>query len=267
MRGSWSDVDVATWSPAATGAATAMVILTTLMGARVWAVLNDGPANQARGAYYSALIGKYIPGGVFQAIGQVGYATQTGATVRSAAKTLALSMVTTGAAGLILAGSASLVTAFNPPVRFASAVSAAVGLVLLKRTVLDRLGRGVLTVFRRQPTADWLPPHNKVISSAAWALGGLALLAVSFAVVARQIEPSIPVMATISAFAVAWLVGFIAIPFPAGIGIREAVLVGLLAQSAPAAAVIAMSLAHRLVTIAAEIVVYLVSRHRTLKPI
>jgi uncharacterized membrane protein YbhN (UPF0104 family) len=60
-------------------------------------------------------------------------------------------------------------------------------------------------------------------------------------------------ISAIFAFAAAWTVGFVALPFPSGIGVREAALVGLLGL--PSEFVVAASVAHRLVTIVGEIAV------------
>ena len=51
-------------------------------------------------------------------------------------------------------------------------------------------------------------------------------------------------------FSVAWLAGFVAIPVPAGLGVREAILVLILA--APTPSVVVASIVHRLVLMCAE---------------
>jgi uncharacterized membrane protein YbhN (UPF0104 family) len=55
----------------------------------------------------------------------------------------------------------------------------------------------------------------------------------------------------ISSFTLGWLAGFLALPIPAGIGVREAALVGL--SSAGAEPVLTASIVVRLVTAAAEV--------------
>ena len=68
-------------------------------------------------------------------------------------------------------------------------------------------------------------------------------------------EPTIAV----SAFGAAWTIGFLAVPFPAGVGVREAVLIALVGRTTGAGAVIAASVAHRVVTIIGEFVFIVVS--------
>jgi uncharacterized membrane protein YbhN (UPF0104 family) len=66
----------------------------------------------------------------------------------------------------------------------------------------------------------------------------------------------------VPAFAVAWTTGFLAVPFPSGIGIREGVLIAATGSPSGAASVIAASIVHRLVTMVGEIVMILFSRRR-----
>ena len=67
--------------------------------------------------------------------------------------------------------------------------------------------------------------------------------------------------AATSAFAVAWVIGFLVLPVPSGLGIREAILYTVL-PGVPAGAVLASSLAHRLTTFIAEIILTAFSQVR-----
>ena len=60
-------------------------------------------------------------------------------------------------------------------------------------------------------------------------------------------------------FIAAWVIGFLVIPIPSGVGIREAVLVAIV-PGATAAPLLAASLAQRLVAIAAELLAVVVNR-------
>ena len=72
--------------------------------------------------------------------------------------------------------------------------------------------------------------------------------------------------AAVPAFALAWTVGFLAVPIPAGLGIREAVLIAVISRPGGAALVIAASVAHRLVAIISEAVMIVISRVRGRRP-
>jgi uncharacterized membrane protein YbhN (UPF0104 family) len=59
-----------------------------------------------------------------------------------------------------------------------------------------------------------------------------------------------------SAFVVAFTAGFLALPVPSGLGVREAILVGLLRPVAPTADVLAAAIAIRIVQLVVEIVLF-----------
>ena len=80
---------------------------------------------------------------------------------------------------------------------------------------------------------------------------GLALWGVAFGIATMSIAGGGFVVGDISTFALAWLAGFLALPVPAGIGVREAVLVGI--SSAGAESVVTASILVRLAVASAEI--------------
>jgi uncharacterized membrane protein YbhN (UPF0104 family) len=82
----------------------------------------------------------------------------------------------------------------------------------------------------------------------------------AFALVAPQVEA--PIVQVVSAWGAAWTVGFLAFVFPAGLGIREGVLVAAIGWSTPAAVIVSASVVHRLVTMVAEVCVAALSHAR-----
>ncbi len=266
LRGGWRDLDGSAWSVGPAIIATACIVATTLMGARVWAAVAPTESRKAaRQGYFSSIVGKYIPGGLFQAAGQIGYAARDGASVTGAASSLALSMITTLAAALVLAGTLATVGEQPAWVRLAGVASLIAGLFAVRRRLILTAAARLLRIVRRG-APSWLPSQGQVNESIAWAMWGLTALGAAFALIASQLAPAIPWWATFTAFTGAWLVGFVALPFPAGIGVREAVLAGLLSPWAASSAVVAASLGHRVLTIVAELLVYLMSRWSGGKP-
>ncbi len=69
-----------------------------------------------------------------------------------------------------------------------------------------------------------------------------------------------PILRSVAAFGFAWTIGFVAIPFPSGIGIREAALILTIGSGAPTSYVIAASVSHRLVSMMAELLMIVASR-------
>jgi uncharacterized membrane protein YbhN (UPF0104 family) len=66
----------------------------------------------------------------------------------------------------------------------------------------------------------------------------------------------------VSAYAIAWLIGFVLVPLPSGLGAREAVLVGLLHGLFPTSVLVAASVFHRIVQIVVEGLLALIASHR-----
>lgn len=261
LRGTWREVrsDIA-WSPAAIAAGTILVIVTTMTAARLWAALNpEMKRGRSLSVYYAAIVGKYIPGGVFQFIGQVGYAAREGAAVGLAAGRFVLSMVTIVSAGLIVAGLAAFESGFPTWVRIVAGLGTIIGVALTRRSILQTVLDFGVRLTRRAGTSA-LPSQASLNEAVAWGAAGLLVLGASFSIVASQITDGAVRFVPVAGFLVAWLIGFLAVPFPAGIGVREAVLVWLLSPALPTAAVVAASLAHRLITIAGEIILYASSR-------
>ena len=66
----------------------------------------------------------------------------------------------------------------------------------------------------------------------------------------------------IAGYASAWTVGFVAVPIPSGLGIREAVLAAILHGLFPASVLVATSVYLRLVLVVTEGVLALIASHR-----
>jgi uncharacterized membrane protein YbhN (UPF0104 family) len=77
-------------------------------------------------------------------------------------------------------------------------------------------------------------------------------LCAAYATMLQSLSTEQNFLVVFSAFAVSWIVGFLAVPVPAGVGVREVVLLALL-PGLEAGPVFAVSLVLRLMVIAAEL--------------
>jgi uncharacterized membrane protein YbhN (UPF0104 family) len=144
-------------------------------------------------------------------------------------------------------------------VRFGAASLLLLLAVLRRRwlaTVLDRVGGWV----GRPSISEHVPAQPAILRSFAWTVGTFGLSAGAFAILLRGLGADVTPVHAIAAFCFAWTVGFLAVPFPAGIGIREAALVAALQGDVSAGLVIAASLCHRLVNMVVEVLLILGSR-------
>jgi len=230
-----------------------------LCAARAWSALLSGlaPERALRDGFIAAQVGKYIPGGVWLGAGQLGFAVDAGVPAARAAGALTVYAVClcAGAGGLVaLLG---LVAPVGP-----EWLTRAAPLGLLPVALLDR---GWMAGAARR-LGRWIPavqgpaigPQRDIVRAFAWVVAALLLAALTFAFLLAGVGASTPTAYAMSAFMVAWAAGFLVPGLPSGIGVREAALVALL--PAPAGAVLAASLAQRLVQMAAEALLVILTR-------
>jgi uncharacterized membrane protein YbhN (UPF0104 family) len=247
--------------------AEALMVAGLAGASRGWVSLFDGQGSKralAR-AFYAAQLGKYVPGAIWQAVGQVGLSRRAGVSLAQATVAFPVHALTwLAASGTV--GAALAVLGFHLSV--AVRLVALLGLLLvlpLRRTWMLRV-LAVLTRLLKRGTTEALPSQAAILRCYGWGIWTHLMSGAAFALLASSIDGEVSPAAAIPAFALAWTIGFLALPFPAGLGIRELVLIATLASSSTAAPVIAASLAQRLVTMVGELVMILFSRVRRWAP-
>ena len=240
-------------------AGSALAMLAIVASARTWAALFndvlDAKANRValHGTFYLSQLTKYLPGGgVVQAASQLSLAPSSGVPMHRVALAFPVSAVCAVVAGATLG--AGLV--FDPALP--DWTRALVLLGLLTPIFLHRkLMAGVLGVARRFihriPHPDRLPSQADILRSYGWALLTVGCLAGAYAVLLDSLTAGHSPAMILCAYALSWMIGFLAIPIPAGVGIREALLVALL-PGVGTAPVVAASLTLRLIAIGTELV-------------
>jgi glycosyltransferase 2 family protein len=205
-------------------AALGLYVLTLLSSAVAWHLLllslgERSRLNAAVPVFLVSQAAKYLPGNVGQYVGRIGLGRSAGLTAGG----LVLSLILE-AAGAVLAGTA-LATAALPsagvpaPWRFAATALGAGAVVALASLASGRLG---------------LPPVAPGRRIAAW-LAGTGLYGLNFVLFAMAAallvrgplaSSAVPLAQLAAVFAAAWVAGFVTPGAPAGLGVREAVLVG-----------------------------------------
>jgi glycosyltransferase 2 family protein len=234
------------------------MIANVFLSAIAWAALFD-PWHAPRlvRGYFFSLLGKYIPGAIWQAVGQVSAARRSGVSLAAASVAFPLQALGQVAA----AGTLALVFAIEADqaslwVRIACALSVLSLVPLLNHSWISPTVALIGRLVRRPVAHDAVPPRGRVLASYGWSLAGLTAASVAFALVVRAMATEQPsVVLAASGFAAAWGVGLLAIPVPAGLGVREGALILALGSTVGSAQLIAASAMVRLVTVAAEIVV------------
>jgi len=235
-------------------------------------------------AYYMGHMGKYVPGKAWGLLLRTGLLTSSGVRPAVAAMTATYETLTTMASGALVAAVLLALVALDESKTWWS-----LGLFILvaapllpvffnplMRLVAAMAGRAARR-FGGSAEAVALPAvrlptllGGLAITACGWALLGLSLLTVLHAMLPVSVPWSLELWARCTAFAaLAWVAGFMFIPSPGGMGVREAVLEQLLkpeiARLAPGEnatfwAIIVVLVLRLLWTLAEIIMVLLVSR-------
>ncbi|HYU32888.1 MAG TPA: lysylphosphatidylglycerol synthase domain-containing protein [Thermoanaerobaculia bacterium] len=255
------------WSPRAIGAfaaATGIYLLMLLAGSAAWFLLLRSAGAETSLVTVLAVCGlgqagKYLPGNVGQYLGRAALARQHGIPLHKSVLTLGFEttgLIVTAAACALLTGAGGSLAA---PWKIALLAAAAVAAPFLLVHVLERWFPGIL---KERLGVERLPRPSVAALGACLALyaavfagGGL-----SFDLLARGLfgaGSAVSWWQAVPAFALSWVLGFITPGAPAGLGVREALLVsGTAALYGPGAA-LSTALAFRLVTVLGDGIAFL----------
>jgi hypothetical protein len=232
LRARWHDGDIEVghigWAYLSAAAAAGMCA--TAASGFVWLAILRRLGVATRSAWASiflqAQLAKYVPGSVWQYAGRLALGQSHGIALRPIATSLPVELGASAAAGLA----------------FAMLLVGWWGVA------------GVAGAFVALLVADATIPRNRIVLRAgvrATELYGAVWLLVgaSFWLTARAFVsvPTEDVPRYFGAFATAWVVGLVAIYAPGGVGVREAVLVGLLRGKIGSADAIVIAAASRVV--------------------
>jgi glycosyltransferase 2 family protein len=223
----------------------------------VWTVILRRLGVNARpswvGIWFKSQLGKYLPGSVWQYAGRVTLGRSRGIPVQTGLASIAVEVV----ASLI---AAALVAALALPPAYSlaawGAFAALCGLASLGRRRLvaaaERLAAPALARVDRSTVAAGL---RSVPVAVGLYLGVWALYGTAFWLTAHSLfgVPASDLLHYAGVFAVAWTVGYVVVFAPGGIGVREAVLVGLLSGRLGEAHAIALAAASRLMLSAIDL--------------
>ena len=222
-------------------------------GAQSWSAVLPVEVDRrvASNSFYTSQLMKYSPvGGVAQAASQVVLATGDDVTGVKATTAMIVSKLTVVFAGSVFGP----VLALSQPdlVLWQRAILMLTPLALLggTRRFLESLVRVTAKVLRKDLDHAILPDQAGVWRSVLWAIPGLGFSGAAFAILAVASGLGANPIQAAAGFVLAWVIGFLVIPIPAGLGIREAAIAFLVAGD-PASTLVAAVL-FRLVVVATE---------------
>ena len=241
-----------------------LLVVVGLAGAgRGWVCLFEGRGSNRdlTQAFYLSQLGKYVPGAIWQAVGQVGLSHSADVSLVQAATAFPLHALTQVAAGGTVG---ALIGLYLPP---GERLLPLLGLLLLfplRRVWMARALRSITDVFKKGYAAN-LPSQRAILRSYVWGIWTLLWNGTAFALLASSLDAARPATAAVPAFAAAWTIGFLAVPFPSGIGIREAVLMTALSSPAGVGPLMVASIVHRLLTMIGELLMIALTRTRAFR--
>ena len=221
---------------------------------RSWSCLIDPPTGKSRSAltraFYLSLPAKYIPGGFFQHVDLLERTTVAASVSRR--RVLGATLVH---AGIIVVAALSLgaltVLADRDSKVNALLLFGLASPLLLSDSVARWLRRsinriGCIPLDMSTP----FPTSNQRIRALLWTSLSLIASGASFAFLLGD-NAETPLVTAVFGFSLAFLVGFVAVPVPAGLGIREIALAAALPGVSVSTAVL-LSTAHRVIALFAE---------------
>lgn len=231
-----------------------------VMSAVLWARIVDDmggpriPAPRAVRIFMIANLGRYVPGKVWQIAGLAVLARREGVAAGTATgAAVAGQGVALGAATLVgLAAVMASVGASGPGM----AVGAGLLLVLMAVALVPPVFSRLAAVWFRLAREE-TPAGLSSADGARWLLFytlNWVLYAVSFWVMVASLGLDVGVVTAGSAFAAAYVLGYVMIFAPAGVGVREGFLVALLTPHVGAAPSGAVAILARLWTTGVEVV-------------
>jgi uncharacterized membrane protein YbhN (UPF0104 family) len=174
--------------------------------------------------YFPGQLGKYVPGGIWPVVGRGELAVKGGVSRTVAYASVALSLALTYLAAALTALVflvASVVLGDDAGGALWVLLVLPLGLACLHPAVLTRLVATAERVLSREVAVE-VPDYRTtlrlvLVHVPAWVLIGLATWLVALA-----FTPDPPVAQVLFAGVLSWIVGFVVVPVPGGIGVREA---------------------------------------------
>ena len=176
--------------------------------------------------YFVGELGKYLPGGVWPVLGRGEVSRRGGVPRTRAYASVALSLAVLYLAAMFVAVAllpfALSGGGFSPWMLFLLALP--VGLVLLHHDLLEWLLERLRKATKRDITLE-VPRWGDTVQVVVRYLPAWVCVGLSTWMVARALTPDPSIPQVMFAAVLSWIAGFLAVPVPAGFGIREAVMV------------------------------------------
>jgi uncharacterized membrane protein YbhN (UPF0104 family) len=257
VQASFDELTVA--NVAAAGGATVLAVGTSVLS---WRALLVGlgaelPLRAAVRVFFVGQIGKYIPGSVWPVLAQMELSRAYGVPrAKAASASLIVLALAVPCGGLAAAVTLPFVSATALGHYGWALLAVPACAVVLYPPVLSRLLAFAFGLLRRPPLERPLAVRP-VLTGAGWLLAGFVLYGAATWLLARDLAPSVPgprlLLLSVGGYALAWTAGFLVLLVPAGAGVREAVLILVLAPVLAHGPALLLALVIRLLATVADL--------------
>jgi uncharacterized membrane protein YbhN (UPF0104 family) len=266
VRSSLADLGIATVI-----GALASVVCALVATMQIWRVLLAGlgsplPVRPAARVLFVGQLGKYLPGSVWPVLAQMELGAAHKVPRHRSASASVLTMLLSLLTGLLAALATLPFVARSTQYRWVF-LAVPVLLICLHPRVLNPMLSRLLRLARRPPLEQ--PLTGRVLAAAlAWALLSWVLFGLQIWLLATRLGAPYgkTALLAVGGFAFAWCVGFVIVFLPAGIGVREVLLIAALGPVLGTGAATAVALVSRAVMTVGDLVTAAVAVAGTRRP-
>ena len=200
--------------------------------------------------YYTGQLGKYVPGGVWAVVGRAEMAVRGGVPRADAYSVTGLSMFTTYSAAALCAALGSLLSWERPIIGAALLLALVVGLSVYAIAPLRQRLVGLLRKIT-SGTNELTAPKDMlaltIVQVPAW-----IMISLSTTITAHAFGAEVGVLHMFFVSSLSWLIGFLVIGAPGGLGVRESIFTGLLSASIGTSTALSLAVASRMIFVSVD---------------
>ena len=208
------------------------------------------PRAQLVSWYYTGQLGKYVPGGVWAVVGRAEMAVRGGVPRADAYSVTGLSMFTTYSAAALCAALGSLLSWERPIIGAALLLALVFGLSVYAIAPLRQRFMGLLrkvTSGTNELTAPKDMLSLTIVQVPAW-----IMISLSTTITAHAFGAEVGVLHMFFVSSLSWLIGFLVIGAPGGLGVRESIFTGLLSASIGTSTALSLAVASRMIFVSVD---------------
>ena len=208
------------------------------------------PRAQLVSWYYTGQLGKYVPGGVWAVVGRAEMAVRGGVPRADAYSVTGLSMFTTYSAAALCAALGSLLSWKRPIIGAALLLALVIGLSVYAIVPLRQRLMGLLRKVT-SGTNELTAPKDMfaltIVQVPAW-----IMISLSTTITAHAFGAEVGVLHMFFVSSLSWLIGFLVIGAPGGLGVRESIFTGLLSATVGTSTALSLAVASRMIFVSVD---------------